>query len=58
MHAPDFWTCDADAMELTIEGNRLIVREVSEWMRAAWGRISQRLARLQSLAMPRFFSRT
>ncbi len=36
MNEPDFWTNCAEAMELTTEGNRLIVREISEIVRDAW----------------------
>ncbi len=40
MHEPDFWTHSADAMELSIEGNRLIARELTELARRFWQRIT------------------
>jgi hypothetical protein len=30
MHEPDFWTNCAEAMEMSIEGDRLIVREIAD----------------------------
>jgi hypothetical protein len=41
MHEPDFWTNCAEAVELSIEGNRLIARELSEALRHVWQRVSQ-----------------
>jgi hypothetical protein len=43
MHEPDFWTNDAEALELTIEGNRLIVREIAEFARQLWLRTMRAL---------------
>jgi hypothetical protein len=36
MHEPDFWTNCAEAMELSIEGNRLIAREVADFLGDFW----------------------
>jgi hypothetical protein len=44
MHEPDFWTNYADAMELSIEGNRLIAREIAEMARDLWHRMGRSLA--------------
>jgi hypothetical protein len=33
VYEPDFWTQSAEAMEQTIEGNRLIAQEISELLR-------------------------
>ena len=30
MNEPNFWTQSAEAMELTIEGNRLIAQEIAD----------------------------
>jgi hypothetical protein len=30
MPAPDFWTMEAEAMELTLAGTRLVVREITD----------------------------
>jgi hypothetical protein len=50
MHQLDFWTNSAEAMELTIEGNRLIVREIGQIMRAVWHGMAEAMThRLQSL---------
>ena len=46
MHEPDFWTNCADAMELGIEGERLIVREVGDLVRDLWHRLTHALATL------------
>ncbi len=35
MYEPDFWTSSAEAMELSIEGNRLIARETGLPVRRA-----------------------
>jgi hypothetical protein len=44
MHGPDFWTQSAEAMEITIEGNRLIAQEVAALARDLWQRMSRGLA--------------
>jgi hypothetical protein len=44
MHEPDFWTQSADAMELTIEGNRLIAQEIAMLVRDLWHRMGRALA--------------
>jgi hypothetical protein len=36
MHEPDFWSGYADAMELSIEGNRLIAREIAQAAQGFW----------------------
>jgi hypothetical protein len=38
MHEPDFWAGYADSLELSIEGNRLIAREIADLMRDIWNR--------------------
>jgi hypothetical protein len=40
MQEPDFWAASAEAMELTVEGNRLIAREVADMLRNLWHRLS------------------
>lgn len=44
MHEPDFWTQTADAMEMSIEGNRLIAREIADLCRDLWRRVMRSLA--------------
>jgi hypothetical protein len=44
MHKPDFWTQSAEAMEQTIEGNRLIAREIADLARHLWQRTTHALA--------------
>lgn len=41
MHEPDFWSNSADAMELSIEGNRLIAAELTEFFRNMWQRAAR-----------------
>ena len=36
MHEPDFWTSHAEAMEMSIEGQRLIALEFAELLRDLW----------------------
>ena len=36
MHDHSFWDDCAEAMELTIEGNRLIVTEIADCLREQW----------------------
>lgn len=36
MNESNFWADYAEAMELSIEGNRLIAREIAELARAVW----------------------
>jgi hypothetical protein len=43
MQEPDFWTQTAEAMELTIEGNRLIAQEIAASARDLWHRMGQTL---------------
>jgi hypothetical protein len=38
MHEPNFWSSCADAMELSVEGNRLIAREVADLVSGLWKR--------------------
>ncbi|HQT79200.1 MAG TPA: hypothetical protein PLD10_19270 [Rhodopila sp.] len=38
MIAPDFWAGSAEALELTIEGNRLLAAEMADLLRRAWRR--------------------
>jgi hypothetical protein len=44
MHEPDFCTQSAEAMELTIEGNRLIAQEIAALVRDLWHRVGRALA--------------
>lgn len=39
MAARDFWADEAEAMELTIVGTRLIVQEVAELLQTFWRRM-------------------
>jgi hypothetical protein len=41
MHEPDFWTQCADSMEMSIEGNRLIAREIADLVRDFWTRMAR-----------------
>lgn len=43
MSEPDFWTQSAEAMELTVEGNRLIAQEVAAFARDLWHRLGRSL---------------
>jgi hypothetical protein len=38
MHEPNFWASSADAMEMSVEGNRLIAREIASLFRGIWHR--------------------
>lgn len=38
MYESDFWASCAEAMELSIEGNRLIGREIAAGVRGLWQR--------------------
>ncbi len=44
MHEPDFWTNCAEAMELSLEGNRLIADELKDLLCKAWRRTLQSIA--------------
>ena len=46
MREPDFWTNCADAMEMSIEGNRLIVRELAELAVDLWYGLKRRIGAL------------
>lgn len=46
MHEPDFWTCCAEAMEMSIEGNRLIAAEIGDVISRLWRRVGHSLHRL------------
>lgn len=39
MHDYDYWDECADALELSIQGNRLIVREIVDAIGSAWHRL-------------------
>ena len=43
MHEPDFWTQNAEAMEMSIEGNRLIAQEIVDLFRGLWQRLGRSL---------------
>ncbi len=38
MHEPNFWTASAEAMEMSIEGKRLIAAKIADLLRNAWRR--------------------
>jgi hypothetical protein len=38
MHEPDFWIGDAELLELSIQGQRLIILDIAEAMRGLWHR--------------------
>jgi hypothetical protein len=38
MQKTDLWTSYAEAMELSLEGNRLIAREIADLLRGLWHR--------------------
>jgi hypothetical protein len=48
VNEPNFWTQSAEAMELTIEGNRLIAREIADLARDLWNRIARGLVAMLS----------
>jgi hypothetical protein len=43
MRESDFWNNYAEAMELSIEGNRLIAREIADLLRGLWQRAARAL---------------
>ena len=43
MH-PDIWTANADVIELTLEGNRLVAQEVADLSRTLLRRIGDALS--------------
>jgi hypothetical protein len=50
MNKPDFWTSYAEAMEMSLEGNRLIAHEIAELAGNLWRRAGRSLnGLLQSL---------
>jgi len=48
MHDSDFWTQSAEAMELSIEGRRLIAQEIAELARDLWHRLGHSLVGMLS----------
>lgn len=50
MHEPDFWTCCAESMEMSIEGNRLIAAEIAWGFQTLWRRIGRWLGSIASVA--------
>lgn len=48
MQEPDFWAASAEAMELTIEGNRLIAREIADILRTLWLRLGSGLTAMMA----------
>jgi hypothetical protein len=46
MYEPDFWARSAEAMELSIEGNRLIAHEIAGLVRRLWQRAMHGLDRM------------
>lgn len=49
MQEPDFWAASAEAMELTIEGNRLIAREIAGLLRNVWHRLRTGLTAMMTI---------
>ncbi|WP_428490379.1 hypothetical protein [Rhodopila sp.] len=41
MHKSDFWTDWANAMELSVQGNRVIAREIGELAERLWRRLGR-----------------
>jgi hypothetical protein len=41
MQETDFWAGDAEFLELSIEGQRLIISEITDVMRTLWGHTMQ-----------------
>jgi hypothetical protein len=48
MQKPDFWTQSADAMELTVEGNRLITQAIAQIARDLRYRLGRALVAMLS----------
>ena len=48
MQEPDFWATSAEAMELTIEGNRLIAREIADLAGTLWHRLGSALTAMMT----------
>jgi hypothetical protein len=48
MQEPSFWTQSADAMEMTIEGNRLIAEEIAGGLRGFWHRFGHAMVAMLS----------
>jgi hypothetical protein len=53
MHEPDFWSQCAEAMELSIEGRRLIAEEAASAVRELWQGAMRKLAGLMHRAPER-----
>jgi hypothetical protein len=53
MHEPDFWSQCAEAMELSIEGRRLIAEEVASVAHELWRDAARKLASLTQRALGR-----
>ncbi len=49
MQRADFWTESADAMELTVEGERLITQAIVQMARDLWDRLRRALAAMLSV---------
>jgi hypothetical protein len=52
MNNHDFWTDYAEAMELSIEGNRLIAQEITQWVRGLGRGIVRSLNALLPVSPP------
>ncbi len=48
MQEPEFWAASAEAMELTIEGNRLIAREIADLVATLWHRLRSALTAMMT----------
>lgn len=40
MHKPDFWTSYAEAMEMSLEGNRVIAWELAGLVSTLWKKVT------------------
>lgn len=49
MHKADFWIQSAEAMELTVEGNRLITQAITQMARDFRHRLGRALAAMLSV---------
>jgi hypothetical protein len=46
MQQPDFWTQSAEAMELSVEGNRLVAHAIADWVGGLWRRVTDVLTEM------------
>ncbi len=41
MHPTEFWTTSADALEMSIEGNRLIAQQIADFAGSCWHQVTR-----------------